>query len=440
MAVNISGKSVKELREERATLATNARSYLEEHEAEWKPENEAAYGEMIEDCSTLKAAIERRDALNSVEPPVNPPQPEQRKAGFADPAEIPDGRKPVSPTRTIKIRDGAGGRYVERPVGDRGGREYHTAFERALALGLRGLTPEQTAALQSDNDEQAGYLIASEEFAAGLLKSVDDLLFIRRHSRIHTVREATTLGIRKRTSKANTFDWSAELQVSAEDTSLKYGRKSLTPHHLTGAIKVSRDLLRRTMGSVAGIVQEEMAIDAGEKMEDGYLTGHGAQQPLGVFTASNDGISTARDVSTGNTTTKIGADGLIEAKYTLKSQYRNMDPRWLFSREAIKQITKLKDGEGQYLWRNGLVDGEPDRILGFAVDESERVPQTFTAGLYVGLLAVWRYYEISDALDMEMQVLVEKYADTNQVGYIGRLKTDGMPTLEEAFARVKLAP
>jgi HK97 family phage major capsid protein len=117
-----------------------------------------------------------------------------------------------------------------------------------------------------------------------------------------------------------------------------------------------------------------------------------------------------------------------------------MDPRWLFSREAIKQITKLKDGEGQYLWRNGLVDGEPDRILGYAVDESERVPQTFTAGLYVGLLAVWRYYEIADALDMEMQVLVEKYADTNQVGYIGRLKTDGMPTLEEAFARVKLAP
>jgi len=80
---------------------------------------------------------------------------------------------------------------------------------------------------------------------------------------------------------------------------------------------------------------------------------------------------------------------------------------------------------------------QPDILLGFPIDESERVPNTFTNGNYVGLLANWNYYEIADALDMEVQVLVEKYADTNQIGYIGRLKTDGMPTLEEAFVRVK---
>jgi HK97 family phage major capsid protein len=71
------------------------------------------------------------------------------------------------------------------------------------------------------------------------------------------------------------------------------------------------------------------------------------------------------------------------------------------------------------------------------LDESEKVPHTFTNGLYVGLLANWRYYEIADALDMEVQVLDQLYAVTNQIAYIGRLKTDGMPTLEEAFARVK---
>jgi hypothetical protein len=30
-------------------------------------------------------------------------------------------------------------------------------------------------------------------------------------------------------------------------------------------------------------------------------------------------------------------------------------------------------------------------------------------------------------------------AETNQVGFIGRLETDGAPVLEEAFVRVKLA-
>jgi len=40
---------------------------------------------------------------------------------------------------------------------------------------------------------------------------------------------------------------------------------------------------------------------------------------------------------------------------------------------------------------------------------------------------------------MQIQRLNELYAETNQVGFIGRLGTDGAPVLEEAFVRVKLA-
>jgi hypothetical protein len=40
---------------------------------------------------------------------------------------------------------------------------------------------------------------------------------------------------------------------------------------------------------------------------------------------------------------------------------------------------------------------------------------------------------------MEMQRLVELYAATNQIGFIGRKETDGMPVLAEAFVRVTLA-
>jgi HK97 family phage major capsid protein len=175
-------------------------------------------------------------------------------------------------------------------------------------------------------------------------------------------------------------------------------------------------------------------------MEDKYLTGSGAQEPLGVFTPSTDGISTSRDVSTGSATS-ITADGLIDAKFALKAAYRSaaVSPRWLFHRDAIKIVSKLKDTTNQYLWQPGLQAGQPDRLLNFPVDESERVPSTFTTGLYVGLLAVWRYYEIADALDMEMQQLNELYAGTNQVGWIFRMKTDGLPTLEEAFVRLKTA-
>ncbi len=145
-------------------------------------------------------------------------------------------------------------------------------------------------------------------------------------------------------------------------------------------------------------------------------------------------------MSAGNTSTAIGADNLRNVKYSLKSQYLAQPSlRWLFHRDALKQISKLKDGMGQYLWTDGITNGDPDSILGIPVAMSEFAPATFTTGLYVGLLGAFEFYWIADSLEMDMLVLVEKYANTNQIGYIVRRKTDGMPQIAEAFSRVTLA-
>jgi HK97 family phage major capsid protein len=111
----------------------------------------------------------------------------------------------------------------------------------------------------------------------------------------------------------------------------------------------------------------------------------------------------------------------------------------MFHPNGAKQIAKLQDDDGQYIWRESVRAGEPDRLLGLPIYMSEYVPHTFTTGLYVGILGDFSYYWIADAMNMEMQRLVELYAATNQIGLIGRLESDGMPVLGEAFVRVKLA-
>ena len=232
-------------------------------------------------------------------------------------------------------------------------------------------------------------------------------------------------------------DWTSELATGSEDSDMAFGKRSLTPHPLAKRIKVSRKLIRAVPSS-EGLVRTRLAYKFGISQEKGFLTGTGAGQPLGVFTASSDGISTSRDVSTGNTATLIKFDGLKEAKYTLKGQYWPR-ARWIFHRDGVKQIAKLKDGEGQYVWAESVRVGEPDRLLGFPSMMSEYAPNTFTTGLYVGILGDFANFWIVDALTFELQMLQELYAETNQVGLIGRLETDGMPVLEEAFVRVKLA-
>ena len=131
-------------------------------------------------------------------------------------------------------------------------------------------------------------------------------------------------------------------------------------------------------------------------------------------------------------------DGLINAKYSLKAQHQDKAV-WLFNRDAVSMIAKLKDGDGQYIWQPSVIAGQQDMILGRPLKMSEYVPNTFTTGLYVGMFADFSYYWIADSLSMQFQRLNELFSLNNQIGFIGRLETDGMPTLSEAFARITLA-
>ena len=63
---------------------------------------------------------------------------------------------------------------------------------------------------------------------------------------------------------------------------------------------VSKTLIRNAALSPETIVREEMAHQFADLMETAYFTGDGVNKPLGIFTASANGISTGQDVSTGN--------------------------------------------------------------------------------------------------------------------------------------------
>ncbi len=312
-------------------------------------------------------------------------------------------------------------------------------FNGWLASGeFRGVGVEEIRALQADVDVTGGYTVAPEMFVAQLIKFIDDETFIRGRATTFMVTNADSMGAPSLDADPADPIWTAEILTGDEDSTMAFGKRELNPHPLAKRIKVSNKLMRISALGIESLVMARLAYKFGTTQENAFLNGSGSNQPLGLFTASVDGVTTARDVSTGNTTTAITFDGLIEAKYSVKGGYW-ANSSWLFHRDAMKQITKLKDGEGQYLWRPSVRDGEPDRILGHPIDVSEFAPNTFTTGLYVGLFGDFSHYWIADALSMQVQRLVELYAETNQTGFIGRLETDGAPVLAEAFARVKLA-
>jgi HK97 family phage major capsid protein len=299
----------------------------------------------------------------------------------------------------------------------------------------RALEVPEFRALQADSDTQGGYTVP-KEFTSGLIQAVDDILYIRQLATKFQI-TGESLGMVSLDTDPDDADWTKEIATGGEDSSMAFGKRELTPHPLAKLIKISQKLMRASGLSIVQLVTERIAYKQALPQEVAFMTGSGAGQPLGLFTASAQGISTGRDVSTGNTNTAITFDGLIEALYSLKSQYM-AKATGLFHRTAIKNIRKLKDGESRYLWEPATRAGDPATILGRPFIMSENVPNTFTTGLYVGMWADFSFYHIADALAMEVQRLNELYARTNQVGLITRSETDAMPVIEEAFARVTL--
>lgn len=313
------------------------------------------------------------------------------------------------------------------------------AFSKFFINGESSLLPAERAAMQVDTAIQGGTLVLPEQMVNQLIKFVDDRVFMRQLATVLPLTNADSVGVPSWDTDPGDAAWTPEVGAYSEDSSARTGKRNLKPNLLTKGIKISRTLLRKSVFPADQLVMQRLGYKLGIACENGYLNGNGSDEPLGIFTASVNGISTSRDVSTDNTTTEIKADGLINAKFSLKAQYQSSpSTRWIFSRTAVRNIRKLKDGNGQYLWQAGLA-GNPDTILEVQYLMSEYAPSTFTGGLYVGIIGDLSFYYIADSLQLEFQRLDELYAGNSQVGFIARLESDGMPVLEEAFARVKLA-
>jgi len=315
--------------------------------------------------------------------------------------------------------------------------EYRAAFAANL-LVPQDRSDAERRALQMDADASGGFTVAPQQFVANLIQAVDNLTFMRGLATVSQLVGAHSIGRPSLDADVSDSDWTSELATGNEDSDMAFGKRELSPHPLAKRIKVSRKLLRHSPLGPEALVQARLAYKLAVTQEKAFMTGNGVQQPLGVFTASASGISTGRDVSTDNATTAVTLDGLKNAKWTLKAQYHPRS-QWVAHRDFGRQVDKIKDGEGRYIWQESVTVGQPDRLLGFPVNYSEYAPNTFTTGLYVAMLGDFSNYWIVESLSFEIQRLNELYAATNQVGYITRAELDAMPVLEEAFVRIKLA-
>lgn len=316
--------------------------------------------------------------------------------------------------------------------------KYDSEMVRALdGYFRRGKFESRT--LQMDLDTAGGYAVLPESITTEILHDLDNQVFIRGLARIFRVAKSASLGIPIMDADVSDAEFTSEISEASLDAAMSFEKRALYPRRLVKAVKVSRDLIERSSANIAEFIIGRLTQKLAVVEESKFLTGSGSNEPLGLFTTSDYGVSASRNVSTGNTNTAITADGLINCLYNLKGQYiRSKSCRWIFHRDAIKMIRKLKDGSGSYVWQAGLDADRPSTILGIPYVVSEYAPNTFTTGERVGCVADLSFYGIAEADQISVQALLEKYALENCNAYVAQTHVDGGPLIEEAFSMVTL--
>lgn len=282
-----------------------------------------------------------------------------------------------------------------------------------------------------------GGALSPQEFVAEIIKGVENDSPLYGLVRKFPLSEAKSLGAPYEAADASDASWTAEVPVSdiTADATLAYSLRELSPNTLVKLIKISDKLVKVSALPIEQIVKEKITEKLVAAFENGITVGTGSGQPLGVFTASANGVPTSRDVTTAGAT--LASDDLIKTKMSLKPAYRRK-ARWVMSTDILTDCLLLKDKNDQYLWRPGLRDGDPDTLLGLPVIESAYAPSTKTSGSYIAVLGDFSYYWWAYVDGIEIKNLVELFALKNQLGFKGTAYADGAPVLAEAFSRVKV--
>lgn len=221
--------------------------------------------------------------------------------------------------------------------------------------------------------------------------------------------DATNTGI----SASYADDFSA---ISA--TSGKFTSVSLKGYLVGCLAKVGKKLLANTDVAVYNFVVNKVAQAITDFLEKEMTTG--STKIKGYETNTNTISMAGATIST---------DDLISMQMAIKNVFQ-ANAKWRMNTATFQSLRKLKDANGQYLLNKDIVNGFGMVLLGKPVEIEENAT-TICYGDFGGY-----YTNVVETL--EVQILLEKYADEHAIGIIAWMEADGAPIDTQKY--IKLIP
>jgi HK97 family phage major capsid protein len=342
---------LKELQEKREQLVTQARAALEEitnnADESRATELEQRHDTIMADYDKNEQAITREERMAKITKDF-----EDRQAA----------RRPIGPD-------------TESRGGDNEGRvEYRDAFYAYLRSKLEGadpLTDEQRAvlrqgyqpielspeqrALVTGTNAAGGYTVPTE-LQAILIRVMkaygpmydpgvtEEIVTTHGHSfPFPTIDDTANTGAATTQGTTLTDDGSGDPA---------FGQKSIGAFSYgTPWVRVSKELADDSVLAMEGLLGSLLGERLGRLANSQLTIGVGTTAPNGAVTASSLGVTTVG-------TAVVTYDEVIDFEHSIDPAYRQ-SPKFafMFNDTTLKALRKLKDGQGNYLWQAGNVQG-----------------------------------------------------------------------------------
>lgn len=373
------------------------------------PEMEAKYSALKTQYASLRAQRQRNEELMAMD--------NGQQAVFSDIPAAPEVRGAQRAERPAKVG--------ERRESD----EYRAAFENYLRNGEH-TAPAEMRAL---SEASGGTVIPPTEFDNQLVAKLQTMTSVRNLARKLSLGSfAREVAYENTTASAY---WVGEATAPTE-ASPTFSKITLTPKRLSALLRVSNELVadadaRGGNMSISSIVTEQMARVFAQTEETALLAASNVSgAPASLLNAS--GLAT----STTGSYTAVTAANIIDWVYSLPRQYRTHPSVAIIVNDSTLGYLRKLGSLGttnQYFWENGYTKGgsgmapEPDRILGIPVYTSAAIsslPTSGTTATKIGIIGAWDYCYMGTTGNYELKVLRERYADTNETGYIANMRMD----------------
>lgn len=294
---------------------------------------------------------------------------------------------------------------------------------RAFADFIRAQVEHRSDVNMTKGDNGA---VIPKTIANKIITEVKNICPIAELATVYNVKGSLSIPYYDESAGAITMAYKDEF-TELESTAGKLKSIDLTGFLAGVLTKVSKSLINNNDFDLVSFVVNQMALSYKTWLEKECLIG----------TASKiTGLSEISQKVVAGATNAITSDELIDLQETIPDVYQS-DAVWIMHPETRAAIRKLKDGEGNYLLNPDYAGKWNYMLLGKPVFTSDNMPKMAADkdAIYYGDLSG---LALKLTENMEIQVLLEKFATQHAIGIVGWAEVDAKIENQQKLAKLTM--